>query len=112
MKVRFAIEEARRVRHEADRLAIIAWNTKLWAGGGSRPSPTLKQALTHGYRHLSFTCGGCRQYSGIDLKEINAPPDVALWTLEPFLHCDYCRKQKARKPRSYLRELTGGPDSR
>ena len=32
-RVRTAIDEAKHARHEADRLALIAWNMKLWAGG-------------------------------------------------------------------------------
>jgi hypothetical protein len=111
-KLRTAIEEAKRARHEADRLAIVAWNMKLWAGGMSRPSPTLKQARTHGYTLLRFECGGCRQSDAIELRDIRAAPDVALWTLEASIHCAYCKDKCGRKPRSRLLELSGGPDSR
>jgi len=107
-----AVRDAQKARHEADRLAIIAWNLRAWAEGVTRPSPTLKQARTHGYTDLRFECGGCRRSWSVPLQAIAAAPDVALWTLEPQLACDECRTQHGRPARSRLRELCGGPDSR
>jgi hypothetical protein len=109
-KVRAAIDEAKRARHEADRLAIIAWNIRLWAGGASRPSPTLKQARTHGYERLRFRCAACKMSDSVDVPALTYPPNTPLWTLEGSLRCSNCGNNG--RARCQLLELSGGPDGR
>jgi hypothetical protein len=109
-KVCAAIDDAKRARHEADRLAIIAWNVKLWAGGTSRPSPTLERARTHGYERLRFRCAACKMSGSVDVPALTYPPDTQLWTPERSLRCGNCGNDG--RARCQLLELSGGPDGR
>jgi len=107
LKVRIAAEAAERAQHEAHRLTIIAWNERMYVEGGpARPSPTIGQALAHGYRYLRVRCSHCRQCAWVALAEIRRRPETPVWQLEGALSCRPCRDRGARAPRGVIERLT------
>src|SRR4051794_13622460 len=99
---------ARRAREEADRLAIIAWNERMRAGGPAQPSPTIGAAQRQGYRFLRARCSYCHQAAFIELAKIQRPAGTPVWQLEGALACQPCRRNGARAPRGTVERLTIG----
>jgi hypothetical protein len=107
VQVRQTAEAARQAQHEADRLAIIAWNERMYVEGGpAQPSPTIGQALAHGYRYLRVRCSTCRQSAWLPLAEVRRPNNTPVWKLEGALACRPCRERGARAPRGVIERLT------
>jgi hypothetical protein len=107
IRVRQTAEAAARAQHEADRLAIIAWNERMYVEGGpAQPSPTIGQALEHGYRFLRVRCSSCRQSAWLPLAEVQRSNNTPVWKLEGALACRPCRERGARAPRGVIERLT------
>lgn len=107
LQVKISAEAAERAQREADRLAIIAWNERMYVEGGpAQPSPTIGQALEHGYRYLRVRCSNCRQSAWLTLDQIRRSPSTPVWKLEGALACRPCRERGARAPRGVIERLT------
>lgn len=107
IQVRITAEAAARAQHEADRLAIVAWNERMFVEGGpAQPSPTIGQALAQGYRYLRVRCSTCRQSAWVPLADIRRRPETPVWRLEGALACRPCRERGARAPRGTIERLT------
>ena len=58
--IRAAAERATEARKEADRLAVEAWNKRMFGfQGPAQPSPALGDAINAGFRYLEVKCLGC-----------------------------------------------------
>jgi hypothetical protein len=67
--VRAAAERVAEARKQADRLAIEAWNKRMFAfKGPAQPSPTLGDAINAGYSYLEVKCLGCGSHQTVALS--------------------------------------------
>jgi len=102
-----AAEAARAAQRKADRLACEAWNMRMRQEGGPlQPSPSLRAAISGGFRFLLVQCEGCRTHAYVDLEAVRRPPGTPIWRLERSLACDMCRAKNNRAPRAVIQRLT------
>jgi hypothetical protein len=73
------------------RATIAAWNERLQRDEPTLLSPTIRAALSTGYRWLAAYCPGCRTERDIDLAAIDRHPETAITRLIPSLSCRACR---------------------
>jgi len=70
---------------------IEAWNARLAGGQPLLFSPTIRAALSAGYRWMTVACPGCRTCRDVDLAATDRHPDAAVASLIPALSCRNCR---------------------
>jgi hypothetical protein len=89
--VRAAAERAAEVRKEADRLAVEAWNKRMFGfKGPAQPSPTLGEALNAGYAYLEVRCLGCDTHQTVALDIVRRPKTTPVHELERYMRCRQC----------------------
>jgi hypothetical protein len=89
--VRMSAQRAAEARKEADKLACIAWNTRMLGfKGPAPPSPTLGDALNAGYGYLEVRCLGCDTHSTVALGIIRRPKTTPIHELERRMRCKDC----------------------
>ena len=102
--IRASAEKAKHARHEADKLACVAWNARMLGyQGPAQPSPTMGDALNAGYRYLEVRCHGCDTHQTVALDIIRRPKETPIHELERHMRCKDC-SQVRRYPykRSHL----------
>ncbi|MBV8820790.1 MAG: hypothetical protein JO022_20685 [Acidobacteriaceae bacterium] len=89
--IRFAEEQAKHARKEADALACDAWNKRMLGNRGpARPSPTLGDALNASYLYLEVRCLGCDTHQTVALNIIRRPKTTPIHELERYMRCKDC----------------------
>jgi hypothetical protein len=89
--VRAAAERAEEARKQADRLAVEAWNKRMFGfKGPAQPSPTLGEALNAGYAYLEVRCLGCDTHQTVALDIVRRPKTTPVHELERYMRCRQC----------------------
>ncbi|MCA1437747.1 hypothetical protein I6F33_33005 [Bradyrhizobium sp. BRP20] len=90
-QIKMAAERAREARKEADKLACVAWNSRMLGyKGPAQPSPTIGDAINGGYPYLEVRCHGCDTNQTIALEIIRRPKTTPIHELERYMRCKDC----------------------
>ncbi|MDA9547889.1 hypothetical protein ACM43_26280 [Bradyrhizobium sp. CCBAU 45321] len=90
-QIKMAAERAREARKEADKLACVAWNSRMLGyKGPAQPSPTIGDAINGGYPYLEVRCHGCDTNQTIALDIIRRPKTTPIHELERYMRCKDC----------------------
>lgn len=90
-QIKMAAERAREARKEADKLACVAWNSRMHGyKGPAQPSPTIGDAINGGYPYLEVRCHGCDTNQTIALEIIRRPKTTPIHELERYMRCKGC----------------------
>src|SRR3984885_36989 len=93
ISIAMSAERAKHARKEADRLACIAWNSRMLGyKGPAQPSPTLGAALNAGYAYLEVRCLGCDTNQTVALDIVRRPKTTPVHELERYMRCKDCSK--------------------
>jgi hypothetical protein len=89
--IRAAAERATEARKEADRLAVEAWNKRMFGVQGSAPpSPALGDAINAGLGYLEVKCLGCNTHQTVALDIVRRPKATPVHELERYMRCRQC----------------------
>ncbi|WP_036007625.1 hypothetical protein [Bradyrhizobium yuanmingense] len=92
-QIKMAAERAREARKEADKLACVAWNSRMLGyKGPAQPSPTIGDAINGGYPYLEVRCHGCDTNQTIALEIIRRPKTTPIHELERYMRCKDCSR--------------------
>lgn len=90
-QIKMAAERAAEARKEADKLACVAWNSRMLGyKGPAQPSPTIGDAINGGYPYLEVRCHGCDTNQTIALDIIRRPKTTPIHELERYMRCKDC----------------------
>ncbi|MCA1361266.1 hypothetical protein I6F14_07800 [Bradyrhizobium sp. IC3069] len=90
-QIKMAAERAAEARKEADKLACVAWNSRMLGyKGPAQPSPTIGDAINGGYPYLEVRCHGCDTNQTIALEIIRRPKTTPIHELERYMRCKDC----------------------
>jgi hypothetical protein len=104
--VKMKDEAARKAQQFADKLACEAWSARLrQLGGPLRPSPSIRAAISGGFRYLRVECSACNQHAWVDLAKVRRLPETSIWQLEGSLACRLCRRGRSFPPRTKIEML-------
>ncbi|WP_439400645.1 hypothetical protein ACNJYA_20610 [Bradyrhizobium sp. DASA03068] len=96
-RIKMAAERAREARKEADKLACVAWNSRMLGyKGPAQPSPTIGDAINGGYPYLEVRCHGCDTNQTIALEIIRRPKTTPIHELERYMRCKDCSQVRGR----------------
>ncbi|MCA1394029.1 MULTISPECIES: hypothetical protein [unclassified Bradyrhizobium] len=94
-QIKMAAERAREARKEADKLACVAWNSRMLGyKGPAQPSPTIGDAINGGYPYLEVRCHGCDTNQTIALEIIRRPKTTPIHELERYMRCKDCSQMR------------------
>ena len=102
--IRAAAERATEARKEADRLAVEAWNKRMFGfQGPAQPSPALGDAINAGFGYLEVKCLGCNTHQTVTLNIVRRPKPTPIHELERYMRCKDCSRLQGRPfKRSHL----------
>ncbi|WP_439402975.1 hypothetical protein ACNJYA_12300 [Bradyrhizobium sp. DASA03068] len=96
-QIKMTAERAREARKEADKLACVAWNSRMLGyKGPAQPSPTIGDAINGGYPYLEVRCHGCDTNQTIALEIIRRPKTTPIHELERYMRCKDCSQVRGR----------------
>ncbi|UWU72477.1 hypothetical protein [Bradyrhizobium sp. NC92] len=96
-QIKMSAERAREARKEADKLACVAWNSRMLGyKGPAQPSPTIGDAINGGYPYLEVRCQGCDTNQTIALEIIRRPKTTPIHELERYMRCKDCSQLRRR----------------
>ena len=102
--IRAAAERAAEARKDADRLAVEAWNKRMFGfQGPAQPSPALGDAINAGFGYLEVKCLGCSTHQTVALDIVRRPKATPIHELERYMRCRDCSRLQGRPyKRSHL----------